>query len=371
MRNFSRRDRAATGPCARATISVRATLPLRQGPGVAVQSGSWEIPLIKSRISADCSRRPCPANGTNGSMMAHCTSVTSLGYHRGREQACACPPAQIPACALTHGAPASDDDERPLAKPRVLKPVAETRETPTQGRHRTCVLHCLIGSAEWSIPPAGWVLIPRGLYRLGDPDPLGRRHSKRKTLFRVSLRSFRIRSAAMTLSPQTGTAHPLASRIFPGRSPWLHGLLKASGRPLACASLGGLPTFCVLSIADVLHLPTIDHISSGPPKIPYVRFYRGREQACACPPAQIPACALTHGAPTSDDDERPLVRPRALKPVHRPPTPNRNPQTPNHLTASVIKRSLLKCARISKQNPELIARIDQKENSELLMNFPG
>ena len=29
--------------------------------------------------------------------------------------------------------------------------------------------------------------------------------------------------------------------------------------------------------------------------------YRGREQACACPPAQIPACALTHGAPTSDD----------------------------------------------------------------------
>ena len=62
-------------------------------------------------------------------------------------------------------------------------------------------------------------------------------------------------------------------------------------------------------------LPTLDHISSGPPKIPYVRFYRGREQACACPPAQIPACALTHGAPTSDDDERPLVRPRALKPV--------------------------------------------------------
>ena len=62
-------------------------------------------------------------------------------------------------------------------------------------------------------------------------------------------------------------------------------------------------------------LPTLDHISSGPPKIPYVRFYRGREQACACPPAQIPACALTHGAPTSDDDERPLVKPRALKPV--------------------------------------------------------
>ena len=46
----------------------------------------------------------------------------------------------------------SDDDERPLARPRVLKPVAETRETPTQGRHQKCVLHCLIGSAEWSFP---------------------------------------------------------------------------------------------------------------------------------------------------------------------------------------------------------------------------
>ena len=63
--------------------------------------------------------------------------------HRGREQACACPPAQIPACALTHGAPTSDDDERPLVRPRALKPVAVTRETPTQGRHRKCVLHYL------------------------------------------------------------------------------------------------------------------------------------------------------------------------------------------------------------------------------------
>ena len=111
-------------------------------------------------------------------------------FHRSREQACARPPAQIPACALTHGAPASDDDERPLVRPRVLKPVAETRETPTQNRHRKCVLHCLIGSAEWSIPPTTWVLIPRGLHRLGYPDPLGRRHSERKTPFRVSLRSF-------------------------------------------------------------------------------------------------------------------------------------------------------------------------------------
>ena len=33
--------------------------------------------------------------------------------------------------------------KRPLVRPRVLKPVAETRETPTQGRHRKCVLHCL------------------------------------------------------------------------------------------------------------------------------------------------------------------------------------------------------------------------------------
>ena len=63
--------------------------------------------------------------------------------HRGREQACACPPAQIPACALTHGAPTSDDDERPLVRPRALKPVAVSRETPTQGRHRKCVLHYL------------------------------------------------------------------------------------------------------------------------------------------------------------------------------------------------------------------------------------
>ena len=47
--------------------------------------------------------------------------------------------------------------------------------------------------------------------------------------------------------------------------------------------------------------------------------YRGREQACARPPAQIPACALTHGPPASDDDERPLVRPRVLKPVAERP----------------------------------------------------
>ena len=98
--------------------------------------------------------------------------------HRGREQACARPPAQIPACALTHGAPASGDDEMPLVRPRALKPVAVTRETPTQGRHRKCVLHCL-GSAEWSFPTV----------RFGYCY-LGRRHSERKTPFRVSLRCF-------------------------------------------------------------------------------------------------------------------------------------------------------------------------------------
>ena len=98
--------------------------------------------------------------------------------HRGREQACARPPAQIPACALTHGAPASGDDEMPLVRPQALKPVAVTRETPTQGRHRKCVLHCL-GSAEWSFPTV----------RFGYCYP-GRRHSERKTPFRVSLRCF-------------------------------------------------------------------------------------------------------------------------------------------------------------------------------------
>ena len=64
-------------------------------------------------------------------------AMKSGGYlsflHRGREQACACPPAQIPACALTHGAPASDDDERPLVRPRVLKPVAENPRNSDSG----------------------------------------------------------------------------------------------------------------------------------------------------------------------------------------------------------------------------------------------
>ena len=80
--------------------------------------------------------------------------------NRGRELAYASPPAQIPACALTHGAPASDDDEGQLAKLRGFKPIAVTRETPTQGRHRKCVLHCLIGSAEWSFPPTVGICKP-------------------------------------------------------------------------------------------------------------------------------------------------------------------------------------------------------------------
>ena len=80
--------------------------------------------------------------------------------HRGRELAYASPPAQIPACALTHGAPASDDDEGQLARLRVLKPIAVTRETPTQSRLRKCVLHRLVGSAEWSFPPTVGICKP-------------------------------------------------------------------------------------------------------------------------------------------------------------------------------------------------------------------
>ena len=98
--------------------------------------------------------------------------------HRGREQACARPPAQIPACALTHGAPASDDDERPLVRPRALKPVAVTRETPTQGRHRKCVLHYLdrqcrvvVSTDRLGVDPqrplSAWVSRPAGPAALG------------------------------------------------------------------------------------------------------------------------------------------------------------------------------------------------------------
>ena len=43
---------------------------------------------------------------------------TATMANRGRELAYASPPAQIPACALTHGAPASDDDEGQLARLR-------------------------------------------------------------------------------------------------------------------------------------------------------------------------------------------------------------------------------------------------------------
>ena len=73
--------------------------------------------------------------------------------YRGREPGYPGPPAQIRTCALTHPAPTSVDDEGQLARLQVLKPIAVTRETPTQDRHRKCVLHCLIGSVEWSFPP--------------------------------------------------------------------------------------------------------------------------------------------------------------------------------------------------------------------------
>ena len=49
----------------------------------------------------------------------------------------------------------------------VLKPIAVTRETPTQSRLRKCVLHRLVGSAEWSFPPA--VGFSRRHERLGIP----------------------------------------------------------------------------------------------------------------------------------------------------------------------------------------------------------
>ena len=55
---------------------------------------------------------------------------------------------------------ASDDDEGPLARLRVFKPIAVTRETPTQSRLRKCVLHCLTGSAEWSFPPTVGICKP-------------------------------------------------------------------------------------------------------------------------------------------------------------------------------------------------------------------
>ena len=106
-----------------------------------------------------------------------CTGQSPSNY-RGREQACACPPAQIPTCALTHGAPASDDDERPLVRPRALRPVAITRETPTQGRHRKCVLHYLnrqcrvvVSTDRLGVDPqrplTAWVPRPAGPRALG------------------------------------------------------------------------------------------------------------------------------------------------------------------------------------------------------------
>ena len=68
-------------------------------------------------------------------------------------------PAQIPACALTHGAPASDDDEGQLARLRVLKPIAVTRE-----------LRLRVGSESVSF--TAWLAVPSGRFRRpwGFPD---------------------------------------------------------------------------------------------------------------------------------------------------------------------------------------------------------
>ena len=42
----------------------------------------------------------------------------------------------------------------------MFKPIAVTRETPTQSRLRKCVLHCLVGSTEWSFPPTVGICKP-------------------------------------------------------------------------------------------------------------------------------------------------------------------------------------------------------------------
>ena len=128
--------------------------------------------------------------------------------------------AQISACALTHGAPASGDDERPLVRQRVLKPVAESRETPIQNRHRKCVLHCLIGSTGWSFPLIGWVLLPADSNRLGIPT---RRVSDTRNVKHPSgflFAASRIRSSALTLSPSTEYGASLSLPNSPWPHPW-------------------------------------------------------------------------------------------------------------------------------------------------------
>ena len=83
--------------------------------------------------------------------------------HRGRELAYASPPAQIPACALTHGAPASDDDEAwQLARLRVLK-------------NHSCEPEKLrLRSAPNSVSFTAWLAVPSGRFRRpwGFPDDI-------------------------------------------------------------------------------------------------------------------------------------------------------------------------------------------------------
>ena len=49
-----------------------------------------------------------------------------------------------------------------------------------------------------------------------------------------------------------------------------------------------------------------------------LKNYRGRELGCPSPPAQIWTCALTHPAPTSGVDDKPLARPQVTDGGFRP-----------------------------------------------------
>ena len=137
-------------------------MPCETAPGI-LQCGHCRFSATRASIAV----REALAWDSPKSTSIACCFCAGLSHHRGRELAYASPPAQFPACALTHGAPASDDDEGQLARLRVLKPIAVTRETPTQSRLRKCVLHRLVGSAEWSFPPA--VGFSRRHERLGIP----------------------------------------------------------------------------------------------------------------------------------------------------------------------------------------------------------
>ena len=160
---FVTEHRAHTCQCSECGAKVRAAFP--DGVNAPVQYGNEIASLVAYLQTTQC-------------LPDHRTAMLLSEWYRGREQACARPPAQIPACALTHGAPASDDDERPLVRPRALKPVAVTRETPTQGRHRKCVLHYLdrqcrvvVSTDRLGVDPqrplSAWVSRPAGPAALG------------------------------------------------------------------------------------------------------------------------------------------------------------------------------------------------------------